>query len=343
MQGMEWVAAAVAVFLAVMLAAEGLWLLWQSRHGPRARRLAQRLALASAPDVLTGPTAPTAPRSSPLVSPRGGADGRSSPSSTAWLPALQSAVEGLRVGRRLQHWTETAGTHRAVSDLALLGLGAGAAMCAAVSALGLGIVAAVAVGLVGTAAPWLVIARQRHVRILRLERQFPQALDLLGRALRAGHAFSSAVRMAAEELPDPLVREFRQLFEEMNYGVAVPEALSRFALRVPLADASYFAVAVTIQREAGGNLAEVLDKIAWLVRERLRLRGEVRTLSAEGRLSAVILTSLPFAVAGVVQIVNPGFLAVLWSDPAGLRIVGVALAGIVLGVLWMRSIIRIRI
>jgi len=337
MQGMEWVAAAVAVFLAVVLAAEGLWLLWQSRHGPRARRLAQRLVLASAPTV------PTAPISSPLVSPRGGADRRSRPSSRAWLPALQSAVEGLRVGRRLQHWTETAGAHRAVSDLALLGLGAGAAMCAAVWALGLGVVAAVAVGLAGTAAPWLMIARQRHGRILRLERQLPQALDLLARALRAGHAFSSAVRMAAEDLPDPLVREFRQLFEEMNYGVAVPEALSRFALRVPLADASYFAVAVTIQREAGGNLAEVLDKIAWLVRERLRLRGEVRTLSAEGRLSAVILTSLPFAVAGVVQIVNPGFLAVLWSDPAGLRIVGIALAGIVLGVLWMRSIIRIRI
>jgi tight adherence protein B len=225
----------------------------------------------------------------------------------------------------------------------LLGVAAAAAAALAAWGLGLGPVPALAVAVTGVSAPWATVARRRQARLRRIEQQFPQALDLLGRALRAGHAFSAAVRMAAEELPDPLVREFRLLFEEMNYGVAVPEALSRFASRVPLADAGYFAVAVTIQREAGGNLAEVLDNIASLVRERLRLRGEVRTLSAEGRLSAVILTALPFAVAGVVQAVNPGFLAVLWTDPAGLRVVGVALAGMAVGVVWMRSIIRIRI
>ena len=192
-------------------------------------------------------------------------------------------------------------------------------------------------------APWLWVARCREQRRLRVERQFPQALDLLGRALRAGHAFPAAVRMAAEELPQPLVRDFRLLFEEMNYGVPVPQALARFAQRVPLADAGYFAVAVTIQRESGGNLAEVLDKIAGIVRARLRLFGEIRTMSAEGRLSAVILTALPFVVALVVQLVHPKFLAVLWTDELGKRLVGAALAGIVLGVLWMRTIIRIRV
>jgi hypothetical protein len=135
----------------------------------------------------------------------------------------------------------------------------------------------------------------------------------------------------------------------MEYGISVgglrctPAALQRFAERVPLADAGYFAVAVTIQRESGGNLAEVLDKIAGIVRARLRLLGEVRTLSAEGRLSAVILTALPFVVALVVHLVNPKFLAVLWTDPAGTRLVGVALAGIVVGVLWMRAVVRIRV
>lgn len=334
MQGLDGLAAAVAVGLAVVLAAEGLWLWWQSRHGPRARRLAQRLALVSTP---------TAPSGLPLAEGLAGFDRAARAPSTAWLPPLQSAIEGGHAGRRLQHWVETAGTRRAASDLALIGVAVGGMAAVMLWLLGFGAVPALAGAAAGVAAPWLVTAQRRRVRLLRIERQFPQALDLLGRALRAGHAFSSAVRMAAEELPDPLVREFRLLFEEMNYGVAVPEALSRFAARVPMADAGYFAVAVTIQREAGGNLAEVLDKIAWLVRERLRLRGEVRTLSAEGRLSAVILTALPFAVAGVVQTVNPGFLAVLWTDPAGLRIVGVALAGIVVGVVWMRSIIRIRI
>ena len=334
MQGMEWVAAAVAVFLAVLLAVEGLWLLWQSQHGPRARRLAQRLALVSASTAALGPVLAGGPA---------GAYRNGVAPCRPWLPTLQSAVEGSGTGRRLQHWVETAGTRLAASDLALLGVGLAGSTALVLWVLGLGAIPVGAGGALGLAAPWAVMARQRHVRMLRIERQFPQALDLLGRALRAGHAFSSAVRMAAEELPDPLVREFRLLFEEMNYGVAVPEALSRFAARVPLADAGYFAVAVTIQREAGGNLAEVLDKIAWLVRERLRLRGEVRTLSAEGRLSAVILTALPFAVAGVVQAVNPGFLAVLWTDPAGLQIVGVALAAMGVGVVWMRSIIRIRI
>jgi tight adherence protein B len=337
MQGMEWVAAAVAVFLAVVLGAEGLWLLWQSRHGPSARRLAQRLALVSAPAAAM-PTSST-----PWLSRPDGTDPHGHTPPRAWLPALQSALEGWRIGRRLQRWVETAGTRRAASDLALLGIGAGMVASAVAWAVGFGAAAAGAGAAMAAAAPWMIVARQRRGRTLRIERQFPQALDLLGRALRAGHAFTAAVRMAAEELPDPLVREFRLLFEEMNYGVAVPEALARFAARVPLADAGYFAVAVTIQREAGGNLAEVLDKIAWLVRERLRLRGEVRTLSAEGRLSAVILTALPFAVAGVVQLVNPGFLAVLWTDPAGTQIVGFALAGIVVGVLWMRSVIRIRI
>jgi tight adherence protein B len=133
------------------------------------------------------------------------------------------------------------------------------------------------------------------------------------------------------------------LFDEMNFGVPTHTALARLAERVPLADVSYFAAAVMIQRESGGNLAELLDKIAAIVRERLKLHGEVRTLSAEGRLSAVILTTLPFAVAVVVNLVNPGFMAVLWNDPSGMRMVGTALFMMALGVLWMRSIVRIRV
>jgi tight adherence protein B len=149
--------------------------------------------------------------------------------------------------------------------------------------------------------------------------------------------------MCGDEMAEPMGRDFRILSDEMNYGVPAAEALQNLALRVPLPDVSYFVVAVMIQRESGGNLAELLDSISAILRARLKLLGEVRTLSAEGRLSAIILTALPFAVAGVVQAVNPGFLAVLWTDPAGLQIVGVALAAMGVGVVWMRSIIRIRI
>jgi tight adherence protein B len=149
--------------------------------------------------------------------------------------------------------------------------------------------------------------------------------------------------MVAEELPEPLGQDFRILFDEINYGVPTHEALARLAERVPLPDVSYFVVAVMIQRDSGGNLAELLDKISAIVRERLKLHGEVRTLSAEGRLSAYILTALPFAVALVVHFTNPRFMAVLWTDPTGMRMVGAALVMMVLGVWWMRQIIRIRV
>ncbi len=338
---LRFVLFAASTFLAVVLLVEGLWVLWSARHGPAARRLAQRLRAVTAPaggaggDASAAASAETSAASGFLP----GAAGQRGTSSGA--PGL---LERRAPGRALLRWVGLAGLPARAAG-ALLGAVLLAPLLGAVLVLGAGW-QVLSAGLVacGTGlAPWLWVARRREQRRLRIERQFPQALDMLGRALRAGHAFQAAVRMAAEELPDPLVREFRLLFEEMNYGLPVPQALQRFAERVPLADAGYFAVAVTIQRESGGNLAEVLDKIAAIVRARLRLFGEVRTLSAEGRLSAVILTALPFGVALVVHLVNPKFLAVLWTDPAGTWLVSAALSGIVVGVLWMRALVRIRV
>ena len=198
-------------------------------------------------------------------------------------------------------------------------------------------------GLLLAVLPWWRVSGRRRKRIERIERQFPEALDLMSRAMRAGHAFPSAIKMVADEMAEPLGRDFRILFDEMNYGVPTSDALKHLADRVPVPDVSYFVVAVMIQRESGGNLAELLDKIATIVRARLTLLGEVRTLSAEGKLSAYILTSLPFGVALMVNLVNPTFMEVLWTDPLGLKMVGVALFMMLLGVLWMRSIIRIRV
>lgn len=318
---------ALTLLIAVALLLEGAWNLWASRHSPLARRLAQRLQSVSHPSGVPGNAAPMG---------AGGAQAHTQQGLSAWLSRTP-------LGRRLEAWLQAgAATTTAAQALAC---SAGGALLGALAAWlsPLAAWALVPAAFGGAALPWALFKARRDERCRRVEQQFPQALDLLARALRAGHALPAAVRMAAEELPAPLVRDFRLLFEEMNYGVAVPQALARFAARVPLPDASYFAVAVSLQRESGGNLAEVLDKIASLVRERLRLRGEIRTLSAEGRLSAVILASLPFAVAAVVQVVNPRFLSVLWTDAAGPRVVGLALAGIVVGVWWMRSIIRIRV
>jgi tight adherence protein B len=191
--------------------------------------------------------------------------------------------------------------------------------------------------------PWWRVSHRRDVRIRLFEKQIPEALDLMGRAMRAGHAFPTAVQMVADEMAEPIGQEFRTLFDEMNYGVPQQDALLRLAERVPVADLGYFVVAVMIQRESGGNLAELLDNIASIVRARLKLLGEVRTLSAEGRLSAQILIALPFVTGALINIVTPKFMEILWTDPAGMRLVGVALFMMVLGVVWMRKTIRIRV
>lgn len=337
MESTSW-GVAVAAGLAVMLLLEAFWLLWSSRHGPQARRLAQRLKAVSAP-----PRGIAGPR------PAGAAAAREQPRVLGrWLDRHLPPWIGQRLGqwgsvRRLQQWIETAGV--ALSPLEMLAISVAAGTGAMLLALGWrgSLVPAVGLAVLAALAPWVVLAQRRRQRQERIERQFPLALDLIGRALRAGHALSAALRMAAEELPDPLVQDFRRLFEALNYGEPLPQALTRFAQRVPLPDAGYFAVAVIVQRDTGGNLAEVLDQIAALVRDRLRLRGEIRTLSAEGRLSAVILTALPFGVATVVQVVNPGFLSPLWSDPVGRQMVALSMAGMVVGVWWMRALIRIRV
>lgn len=314
---------ALAAFVAVVLCLEGLYNLWASRHSPQARRITARL------EALAGDPVTRASIERVQQAQR--------------LPRLNELLGRTAPGRALQAWVVTSGLQVSAAELLIMSGALGLLGLVLPSTLGKPAVLGAALGLALAVLPWWRVAHARRQRIERIERQFPQALDLMSRAMRAGHAFGSAVRMVAEELPDPLGQDFRALFDEMNYGVPTPTALAHLAERVPLPDVSYFVVAVMIQRESGGNLAELLDKIAALVRERLKLHGEIRTLSAEGRLSAIILTALPFAVGLVVQVINPQFMAVLWTDPSGLRMVGAALFMMVLGTLWMRRIIRIRV
>jgi tight adherence protein B len=149
--------------------------------------------------------------------------------------------------------------------------------------------------------------------------------------------------MVGQEMKAPLGPEFRTTFEEINYGVALDEAMTNLAIRVPVGDLRYFVIAVLIQRESGGNLAEILDTIGTMVRERLKLFDKIRVLSAEGKLSAWILGLLPFGTAGLILVVNPGFMKVLWEDPLGWKMIGGALTSMISGVFWMRKIIRIRV
>jgi tight adherence protein B len=193
------------------------------------------------------------------------------------------------------------------------------------------------------ALPYLYVLRARNKRIHTIESQLPDALELMSRALRAGHSFPSSLEMVATEAPNPIAGEFKTTFDEVNYGIPMQDALMNMTTRIASSDLRYFVVAVLIQRETGGNLAELLDNLARLMRERFKLLGQIRVLSAEGRLSAWILTLLPFVLAGMVNLVHPKFLAVLWEDPVGLKMIYAALIMMLLGILWMRKIIKIRV
>jgi tight adherence protein B len=188
---------------------------------------------------------------------------------------------------------------------------------------------------------WIMFKRAQ--RMTRFELLLPEALDLIGRGLRAGHAFPSALQLAGNEMPDPVGFEFRQTFDEINFGVDVHTALQNFARRVPITDLGFFVIAVTIQRESGGNLSEVLENISAIIRDRLKLFGRIKTLSAEGRLSAWILVLLPFATLAMMYAVNRELTSLLWTDPTGLKLVYGMLISMVLGVLWIRAIIKIRV
>lgn len=314
----------VLLFVAVVLALEGAYQLWSSRHSSEAKRLAARLR------YLEG-----TPAADPEAEARRQAEQR-------WKWIETELLAPLPVGQRLLHYVRSADTGRSAGELLL--------MSALLTGLGLlstllGWPAPMAGGVaaLGAALPWMWLSQRRAQRLRRLEQQLPLALDLMGRALRAGHALPTAIKMVGEEASDPIARDFRRLSEEINFGMGLSEALMRLAQRVPLEDARYFVIAVLIQRETGGNLAEVLDNIASIVRARLKLLGQVRTLSAEGRLSAWILGLLPFVMAMLMQAINPGFMQVLWTDPVGVKMVSAALSVMALGVVWMRKIIRIRI
>lgn len=175
-----------------------------------------------------------------------------------------------------------------------------------------------------------------------LGKQLPDALSLIARSMQAGHAFSSALQIAAQESPSPISGELRGVFNEIQYGEGTNEALGRWATRVAGEDVRIFVIAVRIQSETGGNLAELLHQTAALIRERQKLRGVVRVLSAEGRISAVVLTLLPFGLAGLLTTLNPAFMAQLWTDPLGLRLLLTALALMGLGMLWMWQLVRVQ-
>ena len=200
---------------------------------------------------------------------------------------------------------------------------------------------ALGVAAIAGASPILYVRRKATKRIALFEEQFPEAVDLIARALRAGHALPTALQLTSEEIADPVGTEFKLLFEQQNYGLSLTEALRAFADRVPLLDARFFVTALQTQREMGGNLSEVLDRLAAVIRERFKVKRQVRAVSAHGRITGVVLGALPPVVASVIFILSPDHMRLLVDDPLGLyMLIGGATLQVV-GVLIIRRIVDV--
>lgn len=315
---------AVLLFAAVILMIEGAWLWWSGSHGGGARRITRRLQLMAARGEGERVTILKQRRYS------------------RW-PALERLLRAVRQVALLDRLLLQAGVRWSVAQLLGGALACVSVAMALLPMLNMPLLPALAMLLAAPLLPVLLLFRIRAARLHRVEEQLPEAADFLARALRAGHSFVNVMQMVGEEMPEPIAGEFRFTYEEINYGVPMSEALHNLALRIPLTDLRYLVIAVLIQRESGGNLAEILSNISRMIRARFKLMGQVRVLSAEGRMSAWVLGILPIGVGIVMVLLNPQYISVLWTDPSGVQLLWYAGVASALGTLWMRSVIRIRV
>ncbi|MEJ2282956.1 MAG: type II secretion system F family protein [Desulfobacterales bacterium] len=193
------------------------------------------------------------------------------------------------------------------------------------------------------AVPFLVLGMKKKRRIATFQKQLPEALELIARALKAGHAFTSGIKLAAGEFKDPLGSEFQATLDEINFGISVADAFKNMSNRIDCQELRFFVVSVILQRETGGNLAEIIEGLSQLIRDRFKFEGKIRVLSAEGRLSAAILVALPLIIALFIHMISPNYLQPLFTDPSGKIAAVAALAGMAFGIVFIKHMIKIRV
>jgi tight adherence protein B len=258
---------------------------------------------------------------------------------------MERFIESLDVAQKLQAQMSQAGLNWTPMKFLVISI-----VCAVIGGvvgvrfpvLGLGLTSVVFGSLTATV-PYFYLRRTRAKRLGKLEEQFPEALEFLARSMRAGHAFTISLEMLGEELPEPLGQEFRTLFNEQNLGAALEVALANLTTRVPLLDMRFFASSVLLQKQTGGNLAEILTRLAEVIRERFRLKGQVKAASAHGRLTATILMLMPIFTMFALLVVSPGYLQGMAKDTDGKYLIGFAVVGQILGNYFIRKIINIQV
>ncbi len=255
----------------------------------------------------------------------------------------QKIVDKYRLGPKIGNFLEQAGMRWAPARLVhtcLLGFMAGFILGWMLTS---SLIMAIAFGLVGSGAPILFIYRKRKARLHRFEELFPDALEFVSRSMRAGHAFSVSLEMIHREFQEPVAGEFRRTFEEHNLGLPIEIALQKLSKRVPSLDVHFFVSAVLLQKRTGGNLAEILDKLAYVIRERFKLRGRIRAVSAHGKMTATALSAIPAGVAVLMFYTNPDYVKFFFKDETGQIMLGSAVFLQLVGYMIMKKIVNIEV
>jgi tight adherence protein B len=259
------------------------------------------------------------------------------------LPALDRAFGQTARGHSLAGWIEQAGTKASLSAVLLVAVVSGV-LVASVAAFFTHLPLAMAGGFaIGFVLPFIVLRFKRTRRLHAFEEQFPEALDLISRALKAGHAFATGLKMVADEMPEPVGPEFRKTFDEQNFGLPLKDALENLTMRMPSLDVRFFATAVLIQRETGGNLSEILDNLAHVVRERFKILRQVRVYTAHGRLTGYVLLALPAFLAIALMFINPEHMNLLFRERMGQMMLMGAIVMQTFGFLWIKQIVKIEV
>jgi len=259
------------------------------------------------------------------------------------IPVLNRLLVNLQASLHLKKMLDQADLHITPSRLLMFSGMAGILAALAVSMISFSLLFIILGGLAASIAPFIHVLWTRKKRFNRFLENLPDALELMSRALSAGHGFPEALHMVSTEMPEPIATEFRKTYEEQNLGLSLKLALENLADRIPLLDLRMCITAVMIQRETGGNLAEILEKVAYTIRERFRIMGDLKTLTTSSRMSAWILCGLPVFVALMVTFLNPDYMSVLWRDQRGHYLIAAAMVLQVSGMLVVRKILNIKI
>jgi tight adherence protein B len=318
---------AMVAFVAVALGTVSLVLIveWIGEQGRKRRMFGELRTLANEGFERAGP---------------GGQILRSALLESPWLRPLAARMPALQDAELLLQQAQVSWS---LPTLVFLSVGTAAAFGIFTLTLLRSVLLALPIAMIGAALPTLYVRWRRIRRLNQFEEVLPESIDLVGRALRAGHPLSSGFKMAADDGPEPVASELRRVFEEQRFGLPLQDSLLGMADRINLVDVRILVTAILIQREVGGNLAEILDNLSAVIRARFTIRRQIKVYTAQGRMTGYLLSLLPFMLFGILYTINPEYMSVLFTDPIGKILVGVALVMQLAGFFWIRKIVNIEI